>query len=133
MTQMTELRRFDTVPLEQVATLNGTRCTADEDCDLVRGHETTCAVVSPAGLVHEILEPVPALSDDEQKMMERIHNAYTDLQRAEDEINFIERDLLLKGPQRVWDAIKGSSMIVQFDWPIPDEEDDWADFLDGRY
>ena len=129
----TELHRYDTVPLEMVATLPSTRCSLDEECGLEHGHSTPCAVVSPVGLVHSIIEPTPALTGEEETIMQRLYDAHSDLQKAADEIDSIESELARNGPARVRDALTGTPLGAYVDWPIPDDTEDWPAFLDGRY
>lgn len=128
-----KLYRFDTVPLEQVATLNGTRCMTQNECDLIRDHATECAVVSTNGLVHKIIPEEPPLTKEETAAMIRLMSACEDLDNAIENLEDTERILRATGPERVKRLLRNYYSTVMFDWPIPSDELDWEAALEGRY
>lgn len=125
-----ELRRFDTVPLELVATLTGTRCYSHDDCDLSRDHDTNCAVVSPVGLVHEVLPDRRSIAHDEIAALRKIVSAFNEVEDAARELESLIHDIDRNGPERVKKLLGKRFRYVDIEWPIPLEEKEWQRELD---
>lgn len=125
---MTDLRRFDTVPIDLVATLDGTRCDEHRQCGLVKLHEGPCAVVSPAGLVHEVL-PDQYLTGKEFDAMNRIKAAYNAIDEAISEAEALTDELHRSGPERIKALIAKRRSYMTVDWLIPDSPDEWPEDL----
>lgn len=120
--------RFDTLPLDQVATLNGTRCDEHTQCGLVTGHDGPCADVSPVGLVHEVL-PALTVTGEEFDALNRIVSAYNELEDALQEAESVLDELERSGPARIKKLLARRSSYMNVDWPIPADADDWPEDL----
>lgn len=129
-----ELRRFDTVPLELVATLPGTRCDDHDDCDLSRDHDTNCAVVSPVGLVHKVLPSKDDVSNEELEAMRKIVTAFSELEDVYEEVEYLIHCTERSGPPRLRKLLRERFSVLSIEWPIPADEKHWrnelADFSD---
>lgn len=122
------IHRFDTLPLDQVATLNGTRCDEHTQCGLVTGHDGPCADVSPVGLVHEVL-PDLTVTGGELDALNRIKSAYNELEDAIQEAESVLDELERSGPTRIKKLLARSGSYMNVDWPISADADDWPEDL----
>ena len=120
--------RFDTLPLDQVATLDGTRCYEHTQCRLIAGHEGPCADVSPAGLVHEVL-PEQYVTGKEFDALNQIKEAYNAIHQAMSDADDLTSELLLAGPNRIKTLIAKRRKYLDVEYLVPDDPDEWPEDL----
>lgn len=127
---MIEIHRFDEIPIEMVATYKKFECNEHDECSLVAGHDSSCAVASPTGLVHEVLSDRRSIANDEIAALRKIVSAFNEVEDAARELESLVHDIDRNGPERVKKLLGKRFSYVYIEWPIPLAETEWQHELD---